>query len=66
MLWTGCCKRVYWLTQYGVICVKCPAAGGNAGKYKTVLGHRLMYMVHHNLQNIPKHLRCRNICNGVS
>ena len=37
MLWTGCCKRVHRLTQYGVICVKFPAAGGNAGKWKTYI-----------------------------
>ena len=53
MLWTGCCKRVYRLTQYGVISVKFPAAGGNAGKWKTVFVHRLMYMLHHNLSKIP-------------
>ena len=49
MLWTGCCKRAYRLTQYCVICVKIPASGGNAGKWKTVLVHRLMYMLQHNL-----------------
>ena len=48
MLWTGFCKRGYRLTQYGVICVKFPAAGGNAVKWKTVLVHRLMYMLHNN------------------
>ena len=63
MLWTGCCKKSYRLTQYGVICVKFPASGGNAGKWKTVLVHRLMYMLHHNLKKIPKHLSCSHICN---
>ena len=49
MLWTGCGKRSYRLTQLGVICVKFPASGGNAGKWKTVLVNILMYMLHHNL-----------------
>ena len=49
MLWTEFCKRAYRLTQYSVICVKFPAYSGNAGKWKTVLVHRLMYMLHHNL-----------------
>ena len=49
MLWTGCCKRVYRLTQYGVMC--------------DILVHRLMNMLHHNLSKIPKHLSCSHICN---
>ena len=41
-----------------VSCVKFPA-----GKWKTVLVHRLMYMLHHNLSKIPRHLSCSHICN---
>ena len=40
-----------------------PGAGGNAGKWKTVLAHRLMYILDNNLPHIPKHLNCSHICN---
>ena len=46
-----------------VSCVKFPGAGANAGKWKTVLVHRLMYMLHNSLQHIPKHLSFSHMCN---
>ena len=46
-----------------VSCVTIPGAGANAGKWKTVLVHRLMYTLHINLQQIPKHLSCSHISN---
>ena len=45
------------------MCEKCPGAGANARKWKTVLLHRLIYMMDHILQHISKHLSCSHICN---
>ena len=46
-----------------VSCVKFLGASANAGKWKTVLVHRLMYMLHNNLQHIPKPISCSDTCN---
>ena len=43
-------------------CVKYPGAWANARKWKTVLVHRLMNILHNNLQHIPQ-LSCNYICN---
>ena len=45
------------------MCEKFPGGGANVGKWKTVIVHRLIYMMDHNLQHISKHLSCSHICN---
>ena len=45
------------------MCEKFPGAGANARKWKTVLLHRLIYMMENILQHISKHLSCSHICN---
>ena len=45
------------------MCEKCPGAGANARKWKTVHLHRLIYTMDNILQHISKHLICSHICN---